>query len=981
MTIVLGHGPRDASWMIVGEAPGFVEGRTGIPFSGPSGAEQDICLRYARNQATGREYPLRSRDAYMTNVVKLCRDGNPDPTPDDIAAWTPYLEQEINQIRPRVILAVGRFAARWFLGDQADLAAVHGHAYHAGFFDDGKRGRGGPADAIIVPCHHPAFGLRLPAGRVLVHWDYSQAAEVVHRSLYGLPVATMTRDPWEGREHFIDVSGRELAALLQADARRDIPRILAIDTEGRPGKEWSLQVSVEPGRAYVLRWARYREDAADYLAGAAAVQELVDAGWLVVTHDASTPMGACYDTIMCRGMGVELARARIFNTMSAPFHLRVEPRGLKPLTTRWLGGIREDYESLLAGLSNERQIEWLRRAAAVAWPKPEPRPVMEPNGLWKISKPQGAGKLIKGILRDIDSGKVNKDGEPVDPKKRWKNIDKEMQRPVEAMFGQMPEATLDEVEFDRAIHYAGSDASDTYRIVEPLSAEIEQMGLAGVLATHHEILPIVEEMQRQGMPASRRAFVDLAGVVRVEMETIRAELSWKYYDGRPINPGPGTKDVDTLIRRLSIPGLKRTKTGKVSQSKKHLEHLKHEHPALGLVFEYRERQKILSTYCLPLIEIADQQFEIRARRLRESVPDPWADDGQGTTYYDDNGGDATDPGPRKIYPATATVSLNGGDAQVPSAAPDGSDLFVVTCKLKPITTESRRLSAEDPSLLNQPARSKLGQKVRACYMTGYDESCEEVFTSHDFSAQEVRVAAHVAAITAPAVGGLLVKLLHLYPTPDEPWRGDPHWETAVRVFGKPYHEIDKKKERDPAKTAFFGMLYGLQEMGLLDLFRSFGLDGWDLGSCERLINAIKRDVYPELGATIDAVSRQVRQTGMVRDLFGFVRYLPAIRSGRIKESSEAARQGFSHIVQATAQGMTQNAMANLKGPIRQLQGAGIAVSWALQIHDELVLRCPRWLWPVIDPIMREGITQHCGIKLKVPVLCDGHMHHRWDALK
>lgn len=1010
MTIVLGHGPRDASWMIVGEAPGFVEAmRTGRPFTGPSGVEQETCLRYARDAATGREFSLSSRSAYMTNVVPLYREGNPDPTPEDVAEWSPLLESDIASIQPRVILAVGRFAARWFLGDTASLDVVHGRAYRAGFFDASRRSRGGPADAIIVPCHHPAFGLRLPAGRVLVHWDYSRAAEVVHRALYGLPVETATPDPWHGREHFTDVSGAELAAFLAADSRRDIPRIVALDTEGRPDVPWSMQISTEPGHSHVLRWARRFEDEADYRRGTAALQALVDAGWMVVTHDAGTPMGACYDTMMCRVLGVELRDARHWNTMSAAFHLRVEPRGLKALTTRWLSGIRDDYESLLAGLSNEAQVAYLRRVAAMPWPKPEPRPVLEPDGRIKISKPQGVGQLVKGILRDIDSGKTNKDGETTDPAERWSRIDKHLRRHVEEVIGsRMPEATLDDVDFDRALYYAALDSSDTYRLVEPLAAEIDRMGLSGVLATHHEILPVIEEMQREGMPASRRAFVDLAGAVTTEMDAIRSQLSWEYNGGRPFNPGPGTKDVDKLLGGLGIVGLKTSrKSGKLSQSKKHLEQYRHAHPALGLVFDYRERQKILSTYCLPLIEIADQQFEISVRRLGElekkaktcvvcrpgepcimhterpeeveSAPDrfmgddPWDDDVPGATYtlkgghvYSGNLADTRESLPR---------------SPVDSAGASSSDLFVVRTKLKPVTTESRRLSAEDPSLLNQPSRTKLGQKVRACYMTGYDDDCEEVFGAWDFAAQEVRVAAHVAAITAPAVGGLLVKLLHMTPTKDEPWIGDPHYETAARVFGKPIHEIDKKKERDPAKTAFFGMLYGLQETGLLDLFRSFGLDGWTMDGCERLIRAIKRDVYPELGETIDRVTADVKRTGMVRDLFGFIRYLPAIRSLRIQESSEAARQGFSHIVQATAQGLTQNAMASIKPKIRELQRGGMPVSWALQIHDELVVRHPRWAWPVIDPIMRYGMTERCGIRLKVPVLADGHMHHRWDRLK
>ena len=79
--------------------------------------------------------------------------------------------------------------------------------------------------------------------------------------------------------------------------------------------------------------------------------------------------------------------------------------------------------------------------------------------------------------------------------------------------------------------------------------------------------------------------------------------------------------------------------------------------------------------------------------------------------------------------------------------------------------------------------------------------------------------------------------------------------------------------------------------------------------------------------------------------------------------------------------MIQRSMAWLRPHIRGLQDEGYNVRWCLQIHDELIFQFDEDLWEVMDPLVREGLTEHCGLELSVPLEADGHMSKTWGGLK
>ena len=156
-SVVFGEGAADAEVVVVGEAPGAEEDRTGRPFVGPAGKLLDRLLASAG-------FP-RER-VYICNVLKCRPPGNRDPQPDEIASCVPFLERQIERIAPRALLAVGSFAAQTLLGEAHSIGTLRGRVH---------RRRGVP----LVATYHPAYLLRSPE-RLRTAWqDFQLLRQVV----------------------------------------------------------------------------------------------------------------------------------------------------------------------------------------------------------------------------------------------------------------------------------------------------------------------------------------------------------------------------------------------------------------------------------------------------------------------------------------------------------------------------------------------------------------------------------------------------------------------------------------------------------------------------------------------------------------------------------------------------------------------------------------------------------------------------------
>jgi DNA polymerase len=137
--VVFGMGDPEAALMFIGEGPGEQEDRQGLPFVGRSGQLLDRLLL--------EELGITRDRVYIANVVKCRPPANRDPKPDEIAACRPYLERQLDLIRPAVVVTLGRFAAQWLLDTTEGITRLRGRSYPF-------------AHGVLIPTLHPAAALR-----------------------------------------------------------------------------------------------------------------------------------------------------------------------------------------------------------------------------------------------------------------------------------------------------------------------------------------------------------------------------------------------------------------------------------------------------------------------------------------------------------------------------------------------------------------------------------------------------------------------------------------------------------------------------------------------------------------------------------------------------------------------------------------------------------------------------------------------------
>jgi DNA polymerase len=139
--VVFGSGNPSAGLLFVGEGPGQQEDEQGLPFVGKSGQLLDRLVA----EEMGID---RHRQAYTANVTKCRPPGNRDPLPEEVDACTPWLERQLELIKPRVIVTLGNFASRYLLGTKEGITKLRGRTHPH------------PSGASVVPTYHPAAVLR-----------------------------------------------------------------------------------------------------------------------------------------------------------------------------------------------------------------------------------------------------------------------------------------------------------------------------------------------------------------------------------------------------------------------------------------------------------------------------------------------------------------------------------------------------------------------------------------------------------------------------------------------------------------------------------------------------------------------------------------------------------------------------------------------------------------------------------------------------
>ena len=392
---------------------------------------------------------------------------------------------------------------------------------------------------------------------------------------------------------------------------------------------------------------------------------------------------------------------------------------------------------------------------------------------------------------------------------------------------------------------------------------------------------ILQEMQQAGV----RIDVDMLKQAEEQLSKELATLEQGIYTsaGMTFNVNSPKQVGEVLFEHLNLDAkAKKSKTGQYSTSEEVLLGLKSKHEVVGMILEYRELKKLISTYISAL-----------------------------PTYIN--------PETRKIHTTyNQTVTATG------------------------------RLSSSNPNLQNLPIRSERGQLIRQAVIP--DEGC--VFLSADYSQIELRLMAHFSQD----------------PPMLEAFRSgqDVHAATAAKIFGVSIEDVTKEQRRQ-AKTANFGIIYGISAFGLaqqLDCSRS---------EAKALIDGY----FAAFPGVIDYIERQkdlARQQGYAVTLFGRKRYLPDILSHNATVRSFAERNAVNSPIQGTAADIIKMAMVTIH---RRLKEEGLKAQMIMQVHDELNFNVPE---NEVDRVREIVVSEMQNVvHLTVPLIADCGVGANWLA--
>ena len=261
-------------------------------------------------------------------------------------------------------------------------------------------------------------------------------------------------------------------------------------------------------------------------------------------------------------------------------------------------------------------------------------------------------------------------------------------------------------------------------------------------------------------------------------------------------------------------------------------------------------------------------------------------------------------------------------------------------------TATGRLSSSNPNLQNLPIRSERGRFIREAVIP--DEGC--LFLSADYSQIELRLMAHFSQDE---------HMLAAFRTGQ-----DIHAATAAKIYGLPIEQVSKDQRRK-AKTANFGIIYGISAFGLaqqLDCSRS---------EAKQLIDDYFA-AFPRVISYIESQKELARSRGYAETLFGRKRYLPDIHSHNATVRSFAERNAVNAPIQGTAADIIKMAMVSIH---RRLKEEGLQAQMIMQVHDELNFNVPE---PEVDRVREIVVSEmQNAVHLSIPLIAECGVGKNW----
>ena len=257
-----------------------------------------------------------------------------------------------------------------------------------------------------------------------------------------------------------------------------------------------------------------------------------------------------------------------------------------------------------------------------------------------------------------------------------------------------------------------------------------------------------------------------------------------------------------------------------------------------------------------------------------------------------------------------------------------------------------RLSSSNPNLQNIPVREEQGREIRKAFIAQPD--C--LLLSADYSQVELRIMAHLSGDK---------NMLEAFFSGQ-----DIHAATAAKIFKVPISEVTSEMRRK-AKTANFGIIYGISAFGLserLDIPRKEAvalIDGYFSS-------------FPDVKNYMEKTIEKARTDGFVQTLFGRKRYLPDINSQNANVRNFAERNAINAPIQGTAADIIKIAMINID---REITNCNLKTEMILQVHDELVFNVPKAEIEIVKQIAKREMEN--AVKLNVPLIADIGTGENW----
>ncbi|MDD5186116.1 MAG: DNA polymerase I, partial [Paludibacter sp.] len=257
-----------------------------------------------------------------------------------------------------------------------------------------------------------------------------------------------------------------------------------------------------------------------------------------------------------------------------------------------------------------------------------------------------------------------------------------------------------------------------------------------------------------------------------------------------------------------------------------------------------------------------------------------------------------------------------------------------------------RLSSTNPNLQNIPIRDARGKEIRKAFIPDADS----IFLSADYSQIELRIMAHLSSDA-----NMMEAFLSGH---------DIHTATAAKIYKIPLDEVTTDMRRK-AKTANFGIIYGISVFGLSDRL------GISRAEAKELIDGYFA-TYPEVKKYMDNAIQKAKEMGYVETLFGRKRFLPDINSQNSIVRGFAERNAINAPIQGTAADIIKIAMVRIQ---KRLEQENLQAKMTMQVHDELNFTVPKTELESVRKLVVDEMEN--AIQLKVPLIADCGVGANW----